>query len=132
MKAFISYSHRDETKLERLHAHLAMLRCDRGISEWFDREIKAGSTIDRQISDQLESCQLFLALVSPDFLNSGYCYDKEMMRAIERFEAVCELCGSRYTHRRLGAPRSVLDIHRNLVQVSPNRADSPDCMFQRL
>jgi hypothetical protein len=87
MKAFISYSHRDEALLQRLHAHLAMLRREGGISEWYDREIKAGGAIDREISTQLDGCQLFLALVSPDFLNSGYCYDKEMMRAVERHEA---------------------------------------------
>lgn len=87
MKAFISYSHRDEVLLQRLHAHLAMLRRDGGISEWYDREIKAGGAIDREISAQLDSYELFLALVSPDFLNSGYCYEKEMKRAIERHEA---------------------------------------------
>lgn len=87
MKAFISYSHRDEAKLERLHKHLAMLRRDGGISDWVDRKIKAGESIDRTISKELESCQIFLALVSPDFLASQYCYEREMSRAIERFEA---------------------------------------------
>jgi len=64
-----------------------MLRRDGRISDWYDREIKTGGAIDREISAQLDDCQLFLALVSPDFLNSGYCYDKEMKRAIERHEA---------------------------------------------
>ena len=87
MKAFISYSHRDELLLERLHVHLAMLRRDGGISDWYDREIRAGGTIEREILDQLNNCDLFLALVSPDFLNSGYCYEREMNRAIQRHEA---------------------------------------------
>src|SRR4029077_7550258 len=87
VKAFISYSHRDEPLLERLHVHLAMLRRDGGISQWYDRDIRAGGTIDREVATQLESCELFLALVSPDFLNSGYCYEKEMKRAIQRHDA---------------------------------------------
>lgn len=73
--------------LQRLHVHLAMLRREGGISDWVDREIKAGADVDREIATQLDSCQLFLALVSPDFLSSGYCYDTEMKRAIERHEA---------------------------------------------
>jgi hypothetical protein len=87
MKAFISYSHRDEPLLERFHAHLAMLRREGRITSWYDRQIAAGATIDRDIGKQLDSCQIFVALVSPDFLNSGYCYDKEMTRSIERHEA---------------------------------------------
>lgn len=87
MKVFISYSHRDESALERLHTHLAMLRRDNMIDEWYDREILAGADIDEDISAQLERCDVFLALVSPDFLFSDYCYEREMQRAIERHEA---------------------------------------------
>lgn len=73
--------------LQRLHVHLAMLRRDGGISEWYDREIRAGGDIDREVSIHLEACDIFLALLSQDFLNSKYCYEKEMARAIERHEA---------------------------------------------
>lgn len=64
-----------------------MLRRDGLISAWYDRDIKAGGVIDDEVSAQLERCDLFLALVSPDFLNSSYCYEREMTRAIERHEA---------------------------------------------
>ena len=65
MKAFISYSHRDEAKLERLHKHLVMLRRDGGISDWVDREIKPGEPIDRAISKELDPCQLFFRAREP-------------------------------------------------------------------
>jgi len=87
MKTFISYSHRDESALERLHTHLAMLRREKKIDEWYDREILAGSDINEDITAQLETCNIFLALLSPDFLHSDYCYEREMQRAIERHEA---------------------------------------------
>ncbi len=87
MKAFLSYSHKDEWALERLHAHLAVLRREGKITEWFDRRILAGGEVDEQISAQLEQCDLFLPLVSADFLASNYCYEREMERAIERHEA---------------------------------------------
>ena len=87
MKAFISYSHKDDAALERLHTHLAMLRRDDRIDAWFDREILAGGDLDAEIADQLESCELFLFLVSPDFLASDYCVEREMERALERHHA---------------------------------------------
>ncbi|GAJ30312.1 MULTISPECIES: toll/interleukin-1 receptor domain-containing protein [Alphaproteobacteria] len=87
MKAFISYSHRDTAALERLHTHLSMLRREGQITEWYDREILAGSDLDSEITAQLESSELFLVLVSPDFLASDYCYDRELRRALERHES---------------------------------------------
>ena len=84
MKAFISYSHRDDWALDRLHTHFAMLRRERQITEWYDRDILAGTDIDHEVLEQLESCALFLPLVSPDFLASNYCYEREMTRALER------------------------------------------------
>lgn len=87
MKAFISYSHRDAWALDRLHTHLSMLRREGRIQEWFDREILAGGELDTVIAEQLEDSDLFLLLVSPDFLASDYCYEREMARALERHEA---------------------------------------------
>jgi hypothetical protein len=87
MKAFISYSHRNEQMLERFHTHLTMLRREGAITDWHDREICAGARLDKEIIQHLNECEIFLALVSPDFLSSEYCYGKEMARAIERHEA---------------------------------------------
>jgi TIR domain len=83
-KIFISYSHRDEKALERLHTHLATLRREGKITAWYDREILAGDDIDDKINSHLAASEIFLALVSPDFLASNYCYEQEMAMAIER------------------------------------------------
>lgn len=87
MKAFISYSHNDNWALDRLHTHLAVLRREGQIDTWFDRNILAGGELDGEIAKQLEACNLFLLLVSPDFLASDYCYEREMGRALERHDA---------------------------------------------
>ncbi len=86
MKAFISYSHRDSKALDRLHTHLAMLRREDLISAWHDREIPAGSNVDRQVNANLNDSDLFLAMVSPDFLASPYCYEREMETALKRHQ----------------------------------------------
>lgn len=85
-QAFISYSHRDEKSLDRLHTHLAMLRREKLITAWYDREILAGDNVDRETATHLQNSDLFLALLSPDFLASNYCYEREMEVALTRHE----------------------------------------------
>lgn len=77
MKAFISYSHKDSNYLERLKVHLAQMKRDGLITEWTDEEIHAGGSLNNTISDALNSSELFLALLSPDYIASNYCYNKE-------------------------------------------------------
>jgi len=81
---FFSYSHKDEDLRNELETHLALLKRQGFISSWHDRRITAGSDLDKQISTELESSQIILLLVSAHFLASDYCYEKEMMRAIDK------------------------------------------------
>ncbi len=85
-KAFISYSHLDARVLERLQTHLAMLKREGKIQTWTDREIRAGSHISNEIEQAHNASLVFLPIVSPDFLASGYCYDKEMSAALSKAE----------------------------------------------
>lgn len=87
MRAFISYSHRDAEALDRLHTHLKPLVREGQIETWFDRDILAGDELDADITEQLETCELFLLIVSPDFLASDYCVEREMQRALQRHDA---------------------------------------------
>jgi len=81
---FFSYSHADEQLRDRLEVHLAQLKRDGLIDAWHDRRILAGSNLDDSISEQLETADIVLLLVSSDFINSDYCYSREMARALER------------------------------------------------
>jgi hypothetical protein len=84
---FFSYSHRDEGLRDQLETHLSMLKRQGFIETWHDRRITAGELLDSAISGNLERADVVLLLVSPDFLASDYCYDKEMKRALARHEA---------------------------------------------
>lgn len=86
MKAFISYSHKDGPMLEILHKHLAQLKRDGVISTWTDEVIPAGSRFEQQISSALNNSNLFLALLSPDYIASNYCYEKEFQYALQKEE----------------------------------------------
>lgn len=84
---FFSYSHADEELRDQLEQQLAILKRQKIIETWHDRRITAGSEIDHSISTELETADIILLLVSPAFLASDYCYDREMMRAMERHHA---------------------------------------------
>ncbi len=87
LKVFYTYSHVDESLRSELEVHLALLRRKGVIIEWHDRRIPPGSKIGPAISEALNTSDIILLLVSPDFLASDYCYDVEMKRAIERHVA---------------------------------------------
>lgn len=87
IEIFCCYAHADRSHLLELKKHLASLVRQRVINDiWYDAEISPGTDWEREITKHLNVAQLVLLLVSPDFMASDYCYNKEMLRAIERHE----------------------------------------------
>ena len=87
LQLFYSYSHRDEEFRNELELHLWGLKRQGIVSGWSDRKISAGTEWSKEISRNLESAHIILLLISPNFIASEYCYDKEMTRAMERHDA---------------------------------------------
>jgi hypothetical protein len=83
---FISYSHKDDDLRAKLDAHLSLLKRQNVFDVWHDRRIGAGREWAGEINDALERADVVLLLVSSDFLASDYCYDKEMLRALQRHD----------------------------------------------
>jgi hypothetical protein len=73
--------------LDHLHTHLSQLKRDRLISTWTDRKIDAGGRVDAQIGAALKNAQIFIALLSPSYIASRYCYEQEFATALEREKA---------------------------------------------
>lgn len=84
INVFISYAHRDERLRQELDKHLAALRRSAIIESWCDRKINPGREFDRDIDRQMQNSHLVLLLISPDFMNSDYCYGREMRAALRR------------------------------------------------
>src|SRR5438067_1082106 len=85
-KIFCCYSHEDELLLNKLKTHLRPLQRQGLIDVWHDRDISAGTEWEREIRENLNTAQITLLLVSPDFMDSDYAYGIEMKRAIELHE----------------------------------------------
>jgi len=87
LKIFYSYAHEDEQLRKELDNHLSLLRRQNLISGWYDRNIEGGHEFGPEIRKHLNSADIILLLISPSFMGSDYCYEEEMMRAMERHDA---------------------------------------------
>ena len=81
---FLSYAHKDEKLRVELEKHLAALRRSSTIAAWHDRKIIPGAHFAHEIDLHLERSNLVLLLISPDFMDSDYCYKREMRTALRR------------------------------------------------
>jgi TIR domain len=84
VEVFYAYSHKDEKLRDKLEIHLSILRQKSLIINWCDRQIEAGKDWKKEIVSHLNTAQVILLLISPDFLASGFCYSIEMQEALER------------------------------------------------
>ena len=83
VRIFVSYSHVDSAIRDKLEVHLAALKRD-GVVTWYDGDMQAGDALDTEIARALRQSHLFVALLSPDYLASHYCWKLEYLRAMGR------------------------------------------------
>ena len=83
-RVFCSYSHLDDEFRKDLEAHLSVLARQNLITFWYDRRIVPGDEWGREIATQLEEADIILLLISAYFINSDYCYQIELGRALQR------------------------------------------------
>ncbi|WP_431085917.1 toll/interleukin-1 receptor domain-containing protein [Paenibacillus sp. 8b26] len=84
LSVFVSYSHRDEELKDELLEHLSLLKREKLIKEWNDRYIIAGDNWNDEIITNFKDAQIILLLVSSSFINSEFCWHKEMLESLER------------------------------------------------
>jgi hypothetical protein len=72
-KLFISYSHLEEDFIKNFRAHLAPLRSQNIISDWYDRKIMAGEDLQETINNNLNDANVICLCISQNFLNSPSC-----------------------------------------------------------
>ena len=87
LKCFISYSHEDKKMCKKFLTHFANLARLVDTEHWYDGMIPPGGNIDDEIKKQLEIADVVFLLISPPYISSFYCYEKELTRAIERNNA---------------------------------------------
>jgi tetratricopeptide (TPR) repeat protein len=86
VEIFCCYARKDQSLLNELKIHLIPLKRQGLITIWADTDIDAGIEWDKEIEKHLDTAQIILLLISPEFIASDYCYSTEMKRAMERHE----------------------------------------------
>lgn len=84
VKVVFCYAREDEPLLDKLKAQLSPLQREGLITMWHDRDINAGDTWEHEIDKHLNAAGIILLLISPDFINSDYCYSVEMKKALDQ------------------------------------------------
>ena len=85
-KVFISYSRADEPFKDALLDHLALLKSERLIEPWHDRQLLAGEDYTAKIARKIAKADIVLLLISQSFLASPFCSSRELHHAMNRYE----------------------------------------------
>ncbi len=85
-KVFISYSHDDESYLDRLQKHLRPHVRSGALPVWVDRQIKAGDEWKKEIETALDAAQIAILLVSVSFLASDFVAEEELPKLLKGAE----------------------------------------------
>ena len=84
VEIFCSYAHEDEELRKEFVSSVALLRQQKVVDVWHDKEILAGGNWVGEIDEHLNTADIVVLLISRHFLNSDFCYAKELTRALER------------------------------------------------
>lgn len=87
LEVFFSYSHRDKELRNDLDDHLSVLKRLGAIKAWHDGMIHPGQELEEEIFTHLDTSQIILLLISSSFMASDFCFNQEMIRAINRHNA---------------------------------------------
>jgi tetratricopeptide (TPR) repeat protein len=87
IEIFYCYASEDIALQNELEKHLIILKRQGLISTWHSQEILTGTPERQEIDRHLNTADIILILISPDFIASDYCYKVEMEHALRRHNA---------------------------------------------
>jgi len=87
IEVFCCYAREDYRLLLKLRTHLAFLEQEGSFHIWHDMDISPGIEWQEEINKYINTAHIILLLISPDFIASEYCYNKEVKQAMERHES---------------------------------------------
>lgn len=85
IEVFLCYAREDEDLRLKLEKQLGAMKRQGMIDIWHDRNISAGAEWEKEVDRHLDTAQVVLLLISPDFIASDYCFSVELKRTMERF-----------------------------------------------
>lgn len=87
MQIFFSYASPDEKLAQQFLTHISTLTRQQGIHLWHQGKLLAGVSRQPFIMSQLQSADIILLFITPDFLSSATSYSLELQQALARHQA---------------------------------------------
>lgn len=87
IQTFYCYVDADRKLLKELDKHLRPLHFINAIATWSALEIQAGMDLELELQSHVRYSDLFLLLISPDFLATNLCNTGQMTKALEKYKA---------------------------------------------
>jgi hypothetical protein len=84
MQGFLSYSHEDHALYRGFHPHLRAIRRAFDMPIWVDDGLHVGMHWAAKIEAEIKAADVFMLLITPDFIASDYVYEKEIPAIQER------------------------------------------------
>ncbi len=84
-KIFISYARQDKEFLNSLVSQFSPFTKTDSVDLWWDEKIELGSRWESDISRKIEESDIFIMLISSNYIESDYCFDKEARHAYQLY-----------------------------------------------
>ena len=89
---FISYSHKDRAWLDYVRSFFEPLATDWNFQIWDDQKLRIGDDWRGDIYSAVDTCRVFILLVSRYALASKFIRDEEVGRVLKRPKGEVQLC----------------------------------------
>ncbi|NQY54507.1 MAG: toll/interleukin-1 receptor domain-containing protein [Campylobacteraceae bacterium] len=83
LKIFVSYAHEDSEYKDELLKQCSLFN---EVELWTDDSIRAGDIFDTKISEEIESCDMAILLISSTYWTKEYIQDKELPLLLDNEE----------------------------------------------
>jgi hypothetical protein len=87
IEIFFSYAHEDENLMDEVRRQLIVFERQGRILKWYDRIIPPGVEWKTEIDERLRRARIILLFMSPQFIESKYCYLVEGQEALRRHDS---------------------------------------------
>ncbi|MGF0540350.1 TIR domain-containing protein [Agrobacterium sp. ES01] len=77
-QVFLSYAHADRVHLDAFRTHFGPVERGQNLRVWFDNNLTGGQVWDDEIRRALNGSDIFVCLITANFLNSNYIRDTEL------------------------------------------------------
>jgi tetratricopeptide (TPR) repeat protein len=86
-RVFLSLAEEDRAYRYDLEKHLTILQRLGVIDDWHKQEITPGDDWQKAMTERLDQADIILLFITPDYLNSDWCYDVQMPQALKKHDA---------------------------------------------